>query len=90
MRLVARIFFQTLIALGFFVGAFFLFETGGTLAVVLGWGAIVVGVAILAELIVASAFGRLRTPEDYGAGFVVPPYRRRPWFGKEGLIHRQA
>ena len=25
MRLVARIFFQTLIALGFFVGAFFLF-----------------------------------------------------------------
>lgn len=90
MRLVARIFLQILVALVFFVGAFLLFETGGTLAVVLGWAAIVVGIAILAELIVASAYGRLRTPEDYGAGFVVPPYRRRPWFGKEGLIHREA
>ncbi|WP_394284495.1 hypothetical protein [Corynebacterium sp.] len=45
--------------------------------------------AILAELIAASAFGRLCAPEDYGAGFVVPP-SRRPWFEKEGLVHRQV
>ena len=75
MRLVARIFLQTMFALALFVAAFVLFEISGMTAMILGWAAIAVGLVVLTQLIVASAYGRLRTPQDFGAGFVVPQHQ---------------
>lgn len=71
-RLLFRITFESLLASAFFLAGVWLITLGGTLLPVLGVGAVVIGFLLLVHIILAAAFGRVRTPIDIGAGHRVP------------------
>ncbi|MGP6175043.1 hypothetical protein [Corynebacterium sp. A21] len=71
-RLFLRITIESTLACVFFLVGVWLIGLDGTLATVLSAASIILGFLLLAHIILAAAFGKVKTPIDLGAGHRVP------------------
>lgn len=71
-RLLLHILIESLLASAFFLAGVWLIGMEGTLALTFGIIAVVIGFLLLTHIILAAAFGKVRTPFDLGAGHRVP------------------
>lgn len=71
-RLFFRLVVESLLAGVFITAGILVLTFGHALPAVLGWAGVVIGALIFVHVVLAAAFGKVRTPDDLGVGFVVP------------------
>lgn len=76
-RLLLRILIEGGLAIAFFLIGVWLLGFDGTFPVVLAVASIIIGFLLMTHIVLAAAFGKVRTPFDYGAGHRVPGSKNR-------------